>query len=164
MIYLPCLFMPPVGFSMHFYMLAYMFMHESCLLMCRPCFNTIKLLTFDPNLHLSLVDTTFYSLICLFAFSLVCLLSRSLLAMSIMLICFMSPSYALCIFSFPLLVCWFLVFAFAYTHMERGHMELGHGLPSASKRSEDTSMQIWAKLLCLVGLGVQFFPFDYVLC
>ena len=25
---------------MHFNMLAYMFMHESCLLVCRPCFNT----------------------------------------------------------------------------------------------------------------------------
>ena len=34
----------------------------------------------------------------------------------------------------PLLVCWFLVFTFAYTHMERGHMELGHGLPGANKK------------------------------
>ena len=25
---------------MHFNTLAYMFMHESCLLVCRPCFNT----------------------------------------------------------------------------------------------------------------------------
>ena len=43
------------------------FMHESCLLMCRPCFNTMELWTFDPNLHLSLVDTTFYLLSCVFA-------------------------------------------------------------------------------------------------
>ena len=28
--------------SMHLYTLAYMFMHESCLLVCRPCFNTMK--------------------------------------------------------------------------------------------------------------------------
>ena len=45
--------------SMHLYTLAYMFMHESRLLVCRPCFNTMKLWTFDPNLHLSLVDTPF---------------------------------------------------------------------------------------------------------
>ena len=45
--------------SMHLYMLAYMFMHESCLLVCHPCFSTMKSWTFDPNLHLSLVDTPF---------------------------------------------------------------------------------------------------------
>ena len=56
---------------MHFYMLAYMSMHESCLLVCCPCFNTMKLWTFDPNLHLSLVDTTFCLLSCLFALPLV---------------------------------------------------------------------------------------------
>ena len=61
--------------SMHLYMLAYMFMHESCLLMCHPCFNTMKLLTFNPNLHLSLANTTFCLLPCLFSFSLFCLLS-----------------------------------------------------------------------------------------
>ena len=58
-----------------FLQLAYMSMHESCLLVCRPCFNTMKLKAFDPNLHLSLVDTTFHLLSCLFAFSLICLLS-----------------------------------------------------------------------------------------
>ena len=55
---------------MHLYMLAYMSMHESCLLLRRPFFNTMKLWTFDPNLHnlhLSLADTTFCSLSCLFA-------------------------------------------------------------------------------------------------
>ena len=61
--------------SMHLYTLAYMFMHESCLLVCRPCFNTMKLWTFDPNLYLFLADTTFCLLSCLFALSLVCLLS-----------------------------------------------------------------------------------------
>ena len=29
--------------SMYLYMLAYMSMHESCLLVCRPYFNTVKL-------------------------------------------------------------------------------------------------------------------------
>ena len=40
----------------------------------------------------------------------------------------------------PLLVYWFLVFAFACTHMERGRMKLGHGLPVASKKGKDASM------------------------
>ena len=61
--------------SMYLYMLAYMSMHESCLLVCHPCFNTMKLWTSDPNLHLSLADTNFCSFSCLFAFLLVCLLS-----------------------------------------------------------------------------------------
>ena len=61
--------------SMHLYTLAHMFMHESCLPVCCPCFNTMKLQKFDPNLHWSLVDTTFCLLSCLFAFWLVCLLS-----------------------------------------------------------------------------------------
>ena len=59
--------------SMHLYTLAYMFMHESCLLVCHLCFNTIKLWTFDPNLHLSLADTTFCLPCCLFVFFLVSL-------------------------------------------------------------------------------------------
>ena len=67
--------------SMHLYTLAYMFMHESCLLVCRPCFNTMKLWTFDPNLHLSphrhhLLFALF--IVCLFAYFLVCLPSSSL--------------------------------------------------------------------------------------
>ena len=63
------------GLSMHLYTLAYMSIHESCLLMCRPCFNTMKLWTSDPNQYLSLADTTFCLLSCLFAFLLICLLS-----------------------------------------------------------------------------------------
>ena len=44
-----------------------MSMHESCLLVCHPCLNTMKLWTFNPNLHLSLADTTFCLLSCFFA-------------------------------------------------------------------------------------------------
>ena len=128
--------------SMHLYTFAHMSMHESCLLVCRPCFNTMKLWTFDPNLHLSLADTTFCLLSCLFAFSLVCWLS-----------CFFACHvyhayllYALFICTLhlflPLLVCWFLIFAFACTHMERGRMELRHGLLGTSKKGEDVSMWI----------------------
>ena len=126
--------------SMHLYTLAYMSMHESCLLVCHLCFNTMKLWTFDPNLHLSLADTTFCLLSFLFAFSLICLLSC-------FFACYVYHAYLLyasfiCFLHLflPLLVCWFLVFAFACTHMERECMELGHGLPSASKKGKDTSM------------------------
>ena len=82
---------------MHLYMLAYMSIHESCLLACLPCFNTMKLWTFDPNLHLSLTDNTFCSFSCLFA----CFLAK--LAMSIMLIYFM-PFHIL-FASFPSIAC-----------------------------------------------------------
>ena len=85
--------------SMHFYTLAYMSMHESYLLVCRPCFNTMKLWTSDPNLHLSLVDTT---LVCLLpcSISLFVRILVSMFAMSIMFIFFMPLYCALCIFSF----------------------------------------------------------------
>ena len=67
--------------SMHLYTFAYMFMHESCLLVCCPYFNTMKLWTSDPNLHLSphghhLLFAFF--LVCLFACFLVCLPTSSL--------------------------------------------------------------------------------------
>ena len=81
------------------YTLAYMFMHESCLLVCRPCFNTIKLWTFDPNLHLSLADTAFCSFSCLFAFLLVFLLSCYACHVYHTHL-FYAFSYTLCIFSF----------------------------------------------------------------
>ena len=61
--------------SLHLYTLAYMSMHESCLLVCRTCFNTMKIWTIDPNLHLSLVDTAISLLSFLFFFLFVCLLS-----------------------------------------------------------------------------------------
>ena len=92
--------------SMHLFMLAYMFMHESCLPVCHLCFNTMKLWTFDPNLHLYLADTTFCLLSYLFACFLISLLAMSI--MSIMLICFMPLSYAICMFSFHCLFAGFL--------------------------------------------------------
>ena len=123
--------------SMHLYTLAYMSMLESCLLVCHPCFNTMKLWTSDPNLHLFLVDTTFCLLSCLFAFLLVC-------SHPCFYACHVYHAYLL-YFSFihslhiflPLLVCWFLVFVFACTHME-----LGNGLLGASKEGVGASMLI----------------------
>ena len=66
---------------MHLYTLVYMFMHESCLLVCCPYFNTMKLWTSDPNLHLSphghhLLFAFF--LVCLFTCFPICLPSSSL--------------------------------------------------------------------------------------
>ena len=128
--------------SMHLYMLAYMFMHESCLLVCRPCFNTMKLWTFNHNLHLSLTDTTFCLLSYLFAFLLVRLLS-CFFACYVYHAYLLYASFICSLYLFlPLLVCWFLVFAFACTHMERGRMELEHGFPGTSKKGEDASMWI----------------------
>ena len=79
----------------------------------------------------------------LFAFSLVCLLSCFFACH----VCYAYLLYASFICSLHLFLpffffCWFLVFTFACTHMERGRIELGHGLPSASKKGEDASMWI----------------------
>ena len=138
--------------SMHLHTLAYMFMHESCLVLCRPYLNTMKLWTFDPNLHLSLAKTSFCLLSCLFAFLLVCLLFGFFACHAYHAYPLYAFSYALCIFFFPLLVYWFLVFAFVCTHMKQGRMELGHILPSASKKGTSASMSTRAKRLCSVGL------------
>ena len=88
--------------SLHLYTPAYMFMHESCLLVCRPYFNTMKLWTFDPNLHLSLTNTTFCLLPCLLVCCLFCSFAciHAMLGLSIMFIYFMPLYCALCIFSF----------------------------------------------------------------
>ena len=85
--------------SMHLYTLAYMSMHESCLLVCCPCFNTMKLWTSNPNLHLSLADT---NLVCLLSYfvSFFARILVSMFAVSIMFIYFFPFYYALCIFSF----------------------------------------------------------------
>ena len=134
--------------SMHLYTFAHMSMHESCLLVCHPCFNTMKLWTFDPNLHLSLADTTFCLLSCLFAFSLVCVLACLLAFLFLCLPC-LSCLSTLCPFhmhfaSFPSIAC-LLVSCLClciYTHMEQGCLELGHGYPGASKKGKDKGVWI----------------------
>ena len=84
----------------------------------------------------------------LFAFLLVCLLTCLLAFLFLCLPC-LSCLSALCLFHMlfayfflPLLVCWFLAFAFACTYIETGCMELGHGLPGTSKKGKDSSMWI----------------------
>ena len=126
--------------SMHLYTLVYMFMHESWLLVCCPYFNKMKLRTLDLNLHLSLADTPFCLLSCLFTFCLFVSFLACLLASLFLCLTCLSRLSALCLFLhslhffLPLLICWFLVFAFTRTYMEWGRMELGHGFLSASKR------------------------------
>ena len=73
--------------SMHLYTLAYMSMYESCLLVCRPYFNTMKLWTFDPNLHLSLTDTTFCLLYTCYALPTHLFLSIACLLVSCLCLC-----------------------------------------------------------------------------
>ena len=130
-----------------------MSVHESCLLVCLPCFNIMKLWTFDPNLHLSFAGTTFCLLSCLFAFLLVYMLSC-------FFTCHVYHAYLLYAFFIcslylflQLLVCWFLVFAFTCTHMEWGCMELGHGLLGASKKHEHVDISQTAVFSRFRGLA-----------
>ena len=112
--------------SLHLYMLAYMSMHDFLLIVCHPYFNTMKLWTSDPNLHLSLADTTF----CLFA----CLFSRSFVHLACPISCHilclpcLSCLFVLCLFIcslrlfLPLLVCWFSCLCLCmYAHGVRKH-------------------------------------------
>ena len=92
---------------MHLYMPAYMSMHESCLLVCHPCFNTMKLWTFDPSFCSSWTPPFVCFLECL-PFHLFARILVSMFAISIMFICFMPLSCALCIFSFHCLHAGFL--------------------------------------------------------
>ena len=122
--------------SMHPYTLAYMFMHESCLLVCCPCFNITKLWKFDPNLHLSLADATFCLLSYLFVCYLLCLFASILVAMLaifIFLVLFASSCYYLCIV-FPLLVCWFSCLCLCmHIHGARTHKARARSLKRKQK-------------------------------
>ena len=79
--------------SIHLYTFAYMSMHESCLLVCCPYFNTIKLWISNPNLHLSPMDTTFCCLLtCLPSHLFACLPFSSLVCLSCCLSCLLPHS------------------------------------------------------------------------
>ena len=103
----------------------------------------------------------------LFAFLLVCLTTCLLASLFLCLPC-SSWLSALCLFIcslqlfFPWLVCWFLVFAFACTNMERGHLELRHSLPSTGKKGMDVSM--WLSQAAVFNRFRSLaLPFGYVL-
>ena len=104
----------------------------------------------------------------LFAFLLLCLFACLLTFWLLCLPC-LSCLSALCLFIcslhlfLPLLVCWFLVFAFACMHMERGCLELGHSLLGVSKkgcRHEHVDIRQVALFSRFRSLA---FPFGYVL-
>ena len=108
--------------SMHLYMLAYMFMHESCLLVCRPYFNTMMIWTPNPNLHLSPHGHHL-----LFVFLLVCLRTclHAFLFLCLPCLSFLST---LCLFhilfaSFPSIACLLIscLCLCMYTHGVRMH-------------------------------------------
>ena len=92
--------------SMHLYTLAYMFMHESCLLVCHPYFNEAIDIGSKPTFvprehHLLFVFLLVAFLACWLAFL---PLSHVMLAISILLVCFATLCFYLCLF-LPLLVC-----------------------------------------------------------
>ena len=162
--------------SLHLYTLAYMSMHESCVLMCRPCFNMMKLWTFHPNLHLSLTDTTFglpSCFVCLFvcclpAFSFVCesflsyLPPLAMLAMSIIFI-YLCPFHMRSV-SFPSIAC-LLVFCLCLCMYACGARTHGARAQSPRRKQKGRGCEHadQAKQLQPVGLGFSFFPFGYVL-
>ena len=92
--------------------------------------------TFFPRGHQLLFS------FCLFAFLLVYLISGFFAChvYHAYLICFMSPLYAFCIFSFHRLFAGFLSIAFPCTHLEQGCMELGHDLPGTREKGKGASM------------------------
>ena len=121
--------------SMHLYTLAYMSMHGSCLLVSRPYFNTMKLWTFNPNLHLSLADTTFCLLFCLFTLLLVYSLSCFYACHVYHTHLFYAFSYTLCTFpsiAYLLVSCLCLG---TYTHGARTHGDRARSPKCKQKRA-----------------------------
>ena len=112
--------------SLHIYTLAYIYMHKSCSLVCCPCFNAVKSWTFDPNLHLSLANTIFCLLYCLFALLLVCSLSYLFACFLFLCLPCLSCLSALCLFHtlfapFPSIACLLVscLYLCMYTHEAR---------------------------------------------
>ena len=154
----------------HLYTLTYISMHESCLLVCPPYFNTMKLWTPDPNLHLSLTDTTFFLLSFLFALSFVCLLS-SLFAFS--LVCSHPCFYAChvyhsCLF-YASSICFLHLFLsiacllisclcfFMYTHGTRMHGARAR-FPRCKKKGQGYKHVDLSQAIVVSRFRVQLFP------
>ena len=138
MICLPCLFVPPVGFL---YIFTCLHVHEwvllvnvSSMLQHNEVMDIRSKPTFVPREHHLLFA---FLLVCLLA----CLLAFLCFACHVYRAYLLYASFICTLHLFlPLLICWFLVFTFACKHIKRGHMELRHGLPSASKKGVDASM------------------------
>ena len=168
------------GPFMHLYTLADMSVHESCLLVCHPYFNTMKVWTSDPNLNLSPVDITFCLFACLLAgfFVLSVFLSCQLSCLSTYpvtchvscyLPCFpclsclptlrLFPTHFVHFLSIACLLVSYLCLCM-YTYRAKTH-ELGHDLLGTSKMGAGASMSIWAKQL---QPTILWFSFSLWLC
>ena len=99
--------------------------------------------TFVPRgHHLLFVSLIIDFLACLFTISFACLLVSWFLRLPYLSCLFaLRPLAIVYAFSFHCLSIGFLVFAFACTHMERGHTELGHDLLGTFKKGMDVSMR-----------------------
>ena len=136
MLCLPCLLMPPVGFLCIFTRLL------TCPCTSLACQCVVHASTQWSYGHQSKPTFVPREHHLLFAFSLVFLLSY-FFACHVYHAYLLYASFICPLHLFlPLLICWFLIFAFACTHMERRRMEIGHDLLSASKTGEDASMWI----------------------
>ena len=140
MICLPCLFVSPIGFlclhaCLHIH--AWVLMaNVSSMLQHNEAMDIRSKPTFVPCGHqLLFAFLLVFLFACLLAFLFLCLPCLSCLSALCLFICSL-PLFLL------LLVCWLLVFAFACTHMEQGHIELGHGLPGTSKKGVDANMSV----------------------
>ena len=82
-----------------------MFMHKSCLLVCHPYFNTMKLWTPNLKLHLSLLNTTFCLLAMLLVCHIACLLASLFLCLPYLPCLSASCLYHVLFVSFPSIAC-----------------------------------------------------------
>ena len=158
---LPCLFVPPIGFIC----ISTRLLTCPCMSLASSIFQHNEVIdirfkpTFVPCGHHLLFAFLLVSLLaCWLAFL---LLSHAMLDISILFVCFAPFCHYLRIF-LSLLVYQFLVFSFACTHMERGLMELGHGLPSISKEGATQACRFEPSHCSQQVQGLAF-PFGYVL-
>ena len=139
-----------------------MFMHESCLLVCHPYFNTMKLWTSEPNLHLFLMDTTFCSFSCLCDVSLVCLLSSY--ACHVYHAYLLYASFICSLHLFPSIAC-FLVFCLClcmYTYRTRTHGARARS-PKRKQKGQGCEHVNMSQATAVSRFRSLAFPFGYVL-
>ena len=143
--------------SMHLHTLAYVFMHKSCLPVCRLCFNTMRLWTFNPNLHCPSWTPPFVCfLACLIAFLFLCLPCLSCL----FVLCLSHMLFA----SFPSITC-LLVSCLCLCMYTHGVKMLGARAQSPRRKQkgregehvEISQVVVFSRFKSLV------YPFGYVL-
>ena len=114
---LTMLFCATYWLYVHLHTLVYMFMHESCLLVCHPCFNIMRIWTSDPNLHLSFVDATFlFVFLLVYPLLVICYLTCLPLCSYVCShpVCYACHCYLVCLFCTPLLLSMHLSLSIAH--------------------------------------------------